>query len=385
MNAVSLPHHDRHKRQRHLDKRRQYCARCGAIHCAVVAASLAAAHLLCCCLANGQEPEIRFGTAVPPDVETIYERGLQWLVKNQDQDGTWHGGENHHGSASGNSGITGMVVMAFLASGEDPNFGAYSDSIRRALQALIKGQDTKSGFLPGSMYHHGFAMLALAEAYGVVDEEALWQGSTEDKDRQRSVGEALELAVRCAVTAQKNNQWGGWRYAPSATDADTSVSGAVLMGLLAARNAGIRVPDETIDNAIGYFQKMTSSQGAVGYSGGVGGWGGSKNLQAIASLIYAVGRRRNLDEYEAVTSQVTLNLEHEDNGYPEYFRYYMAQALFQGDFESWQRWNMLTIRQLKNLQAEDGHFQSRHGSAYGTAMSMLALALNYRFLPVYER
>ncbi len=385
MNAANLRYHDMHHRQHDLSSVQQNRRQQGSIQRGVFAASLITALLIVTSLASGQDPEIRFGAAVPPDVEIIYERGLQWLVKNQHQDGTWHGGENHHGSASGNSGITGMAVMAFLASGEDPNFGAYADSIRRALQALIKGQDTKSGFLPGSMYHHGFAMLALAEAYGVVDEEALWQGSTEDKDRQRSPGEALELAVRCAVTAQKNNQWGGWRYAPSATDADTSVSGAVLMGLLAARNAGIGVPDETIDNAIGYFQKMTSSQGAVGYSGGVGGWGGSKNLQAIASLIYAVGRRKNLEEYEAVTSQVTLNLEHEDNGYPEYFRYYMAQALFQGDFESWQRWNMLTIRQLKNLQAEDGHFQSRHGSAYGTAMSMLALALNYRFLPVYER
>ena len=68
--------------------------------------------------ACAQDPEIRFGSAVPPDVELIYERGLQWLVKNQDKDGTWHGGENHHGGGAGNSGITGMAVMAFLASGE---------------------------------------------------------------------------------------------------------------------------------------------------------------------------------------------------------------------------------------------------------------------------
>ncbi len=68
-------------------------------------------------------------------------------------------------------------------------------------------------------------MLALAEAYGTVDDRDLWErGQTSAS--QRSIGAALELAVRCAVTSQKKNPYGGWRYAPDARDADTSVSGA---------------------------------------------------------------------------------------------------------------------------------------------------------------
>ena len=130
---------------------------------------------------------------------------------------------------------------------------------------------------------------------------------------------------------------------------------------------------------------MTSTQGGVGYSGGVGGQGGSKNLQAISSLVMSIGRRKNLKEYEAVSGQVSRNIEHNEASYSFYFRYYMAQALFQSDFESWQLWNTKTMRQLKGLQNQDGSFQSNHGQAYGTAMSMLALALNYRFLPIYER
>jgi hypothetical protein len=63
----------------------------------------------------------------------------------------------------------------------------------------------------------------------------------------------------------------------------------------------------------------------------------------------------------------------------------MAQALFQGDFAAWDKWNTKTIRQLKPLQNDDGSFASSHGPAYGTSMSLLALALNYRFLPIYER
>jgi hypothetical protein len=66
----------------------------------------------------------------------------------------------------------------------------------------------------------------------------------------------------------------------------------------------------------------------------------------------------------------------------EYFRYYMAQALFQGDYEAWQKWNGALVRELQTAQHEDGSFS---GGAYGTGMSLLALALNYRFLPIYER
>ena len=36
---------------------------------------------------------------------------------------------------------------------------------------------------------------------------------------------------------------------------------------------------------------------------------------------------------------------------------------------------------MRDIQHDDGSF----GGAYQTGMSLLALALNYRFLPIYER
>lgn len=333
--------------------------------------------------AVAQDPQLRFGTGVPPDVEMIYERGLSWLAESQGEAGNWGTQAASHGYGSGGAGITGMCIMSFMASGEDPNFGKYSEHIRRAVRSIITAQSASTGYLGNSMYHHGFGMLGLAEVYGALDEDTLWTGA--DTSKKRSIGEALELAVRCAVTSQKNNQWGGWRYSPESRDADTSVSGAIMVGLIAARNAGMKVPDECIDKGLDYFKKMTSTRGGVGYSGGVGGLGGSKNLQAISSLVFAIGRRKEAAEYKAVAKQVVGNIQHQEGSYPFYFRYYMAQALFQGDFDAWNKWNTKTIRQLKDMQADDGSFSSSHGPVYGTAMSMLALALNYRFLPIYER
>jgi len=328
-------------------------------------------------LAQAQAPAIRIGEVVPRDVREIYDRGLQYLATTQTDTGDWRGGGSEQGP-----GVTGLALMVFLASGEDPNFGLYSNHVRKALRSMITQQNSGSGILGSSMYHHGFAMLALAEAYGAVDDRNLWTGS---EPNRRSIGQALELAVRAAVTSQKKNSFGGWRYSPDSTDADTSVSGAVLVGLLAARNAGVEVPDEAIDRGISYYTKMTSDSGQVAYSGGLGGFDESLARISIGTLVYSVARRKDLPQFKATIRYLTERLENPAQNYPEYTRYYQSQALFQGDVEAWEKWNKMLISQLKSAQAADGSIKGQFGPTVGTSLSLLALALNYRFLPIYER
>ncbi len=338
---------------------------------------LMAIYLSASCVA-AQVPDASQGDLVPRDVREMYDRGLQYLARTQEESGSWS-----KGSESG-GGSTGLALMAFLASGEDPNFGLYSSPVRRAIRSIISSQNAETGYIGNSMYHHGFAMLALAEAYGTVDDRDLWERK-EGNNKQRSIGAALELAVRCAITSQKKNPHGGWRYSPDARDADTSVSGAVLMGLLAARNAGIEVPDESIDKAVNYFMSMTGPSGIVGYSGGFDGFGESLARSSIATLIFAIGKRKEVKQYKAALGYITDQLEGTANSWPEYARYYQAQALFQGNVDAWKKWNTSTIRQLKSMQNEDGSFQGQLGLTTNTSMALLALALNYRFLPIYER
>ena len=177
---------------------------------------------------------------------------------------------------------------------------------------------------------------------------------------------------------------GAWRYSPDSPDADTSVSGAVLMGLLAARNAGMDVPDDVINTAMDFMRRSTGSDGSVAYTGGFGGMGGSMNLSAVCCLVSSVSKSKQTDQYKSTLKRLLDNLQTggEGNSYQEYFRYYMAQALFQGDYGAWQKWNGELVRQLHEAQHDDGSFD---GGAYNTGMSLLALALNYRFLPIYER
>jgi hypothetical protein len=328
--------------------------------------------------ATAQSPNASIGEAVPRDVREIYDKGLQYLVKTQTENGDWRDGQN-------GAGTTGMGLMAFLASGEDPNFGLYSTNVRRAVRSIVAGQDGSTGYFGNSMYHQGFATLALAEAYGTVDDRQVWP----DGKKPRSIGAALELAVRAAVTSQKKNPLGAWRYSPDATDADTSVSGAVLVGLLAARNAGIEVPDECIDRAISYYTKMTAASGQVAYSGGLGGFDESMARISIGTLVYSLARRKDLPQFKAALKYLVDKYETAGPSsfqyYVEYQRYYQAQALFQGDVAAWKKWNKQLVQQLKVAQQADGSIPGQFGASVGTSFSLLALALNFKFLPIYER
>ena len=325
-----------------------------------------------------QSLEIRTGDAVPRDVREMYDRGLDFLVKTQKTEGDWPA--NHRGP-----GVGGMAIMCFMASGEDPNYGMYAGNLRRALRSVISAQDKSTGYFGNSMYHHGFAMLGLAEAYGAVDDRNLWPNGSSAE--HLSIGQSLELSVRAAVTSQKQNSMGAWRYSPSGSDADTSVAGAVLMGLLAARNAGIEVPDEAIDKAISYFVKMTAPSGQVAYSGGIGGFDESLARISIGTLVFAIARRKDLAQYKSTLGYLRNKIQGGSPGHGgiEYQSYYQAQALFQGDIDAWKRWNKNLVRRLKTTQQADGSFRGNQGTHVSTTLSLLALAVNYRFLPIYER
>jgi hypothetical protein len=234
------------------------------------------------------------------------------------------------------------------------------------------------------MYHQAFGTLALAEAYGAVDDALLWPQETPMVDR-RSIGVALERAVGSILTAQNQNPHGGWRYTPDAQDADVSVTGANLIALLAARNAGLEVPDENIRRAIDLLKRATDPNGTVAYEvGSMGSFvGDSLARSSITCLSLAIVKERESEQYQATLRYLQNRADRiAFSGWPEYTRYYVAQALFQGDFDTWQAWNRMNTESLQQQQREDG---SIGGGCYSTAMNLLSMALNYRVLPIYER
>lgn len=324
------------------------------------------------------------GNGLPRSVNEISERGAAYLASQQKANGAWSGE-----SDKANAGVTALATMALLATGEDPNFGKFAPNVRAGLRFIIRRQDPKTGFIKDSMYEHGFSTLVLSEAYGAVDEDLLWsdaQPDTNKSNQKRTIAESLKLAVQLAVQSQAQNRLKSWRYLPKAKDADVSIAGAIMIGLLAARNAGIAVPDQAIADGLKYLQSQTVlDSGTVSYSG-------PASLEiplaraSIVCLVHSLAKHQNAPAYKATKKYVVEHSSTAETKWPFYEQYYQSQALFQADYVAWQSWNKNAIQTIRESQSSDGRIgKSPHGSAYSTSMSLLALALNHRFLPIYER
>ncbi len=91
----------------------------------------------------------------------------------------------------------------------------------------------------------------------------------------------MDLIVRT------QNREGGWRYEPKVADADISVTVCQIVALRAAANAGISVPRETVDRAIGYLKRCARPDGGFSYQAGSGPSGAARTGAGLVSLLLA--------------------------------------------------------------------------------------------------
>ena len=299
---------------------------------------------------------------IPAQAELVYEKGIKFLATTQTEQGNWSDG-------SGNDpGVVGLCIKAFLAHGEDPVNGPYSKHIQKAVSYIISQQNETNGYIGNSMYNHAFATTALAEVYGMIPDP--------------KIAPALEKAVKLILSAQERNNFGGWRYTPDSRDADTTVSGCQMVALFAARNAGIEVPDKAMRKGLAYIGNNRSAEGSYGYTSGSGG---KPTLTAIGVMCYALAKQKDTKGFENSVNYLKKNLDYRDRHYPYYFEYYMSQALFHADETAWNEWNQKNIRYMATIQNADGSFPGNHGTAFSTSGALLSIALNYRYLPIYEK
>jgi len=308
---------------------------------------------------------------IPSQVRQATKAGLDYLARTQQQDGSW---SEYYGQSPG---VVGLVLLAFFAHGEVPGRGPYKETIDKALKYLLSNANEQDGLISktGSqpMYNHGFATLALAEAYGMSHRPEI----------ERALRKAVNLIVRC------QNARGGWRYQPMPADDDITVSGCQLMALRAADNAGINVPRKTIKKGLAYIESCYS-HGGFGYQ--PGGSPGTARTGIGVLLLELLGK----EDSEKVKKGVGYLKQHPPRHPGSYFyygTYYCAQAMFQYGGADWKNWNRTMTKELLRLQikgaGQDRGGWPRSGSAggpvYATAMSLLALEINWRYLPIYQR
>ena len=317
-------------------------------------------------------PEAAAAELIKPQTQAAIDRGLAWLAARQQEDGAF-GGSGY----GRNVAVVSLAGMAFLSGGHTPGRGEYGQHVNRCLSYVLAASD-ESGFVcepehtsHGPMYDHGFATLFLAECYGMSPDS--------------EVRDKLAAAVKLIVSTQ--NPEGGWRYQPKPIEADISVTICQVMALRAARNAGIYVPNETIDRCVDYVKRSQNADGGFMYML-TGGPSRFPRSAAGVVALYSAG----IYEGDEIKRGLEYLMQHlpaaEDfrtDTHAMYGHYYAVQAMWQAGGEHWQKWYPAVHDVLLRQQQDDGSWMDLICPEYGTAMACIILQMPNNYLPIFQR
>jgi hypothetical protein len=277
-----------------------------------------------------------------------------------------------------NVGVCGLAGISLLSRGVRVGAGADGQMLE-SLGRFVLENYQDSGYIVspgksshGPMYEHGFATLFLAELYGAAV--------------RLEIRAKLQGAVDLILASQ--NKQGGWRYEPRPSDADVSVTVCQVMALRAARNAGIAVPAEAMERAIGYVRRCQNPDGGFMYQS----TGGDSRFALTAAAVVAMYNAGIYEgpEIDQAIDYLTRSGISKPNVTTYYFyaHYYSVQAFWNRGGQVWEQWYRRLSDQLLGLQNSSGNWtevNSNHGSEYATAMACIILNMPRTVLPIFQR
>lgn len=162
------------------------------------------------------------------DVNRSVESGIQYLIRAQGGNGAWHYSEPYE------PGLTALAVLALT------NAGVSKDhpTIQRGLQYIL---NTK----PERTYAIGLVLMALAEVDPV------------------QFRKQIEFYGKWLIEKQADN--GTWNYDGTGPGDHSNTQFGVL-GLFAARSAGLRIPPFNMQRIIKHFTSVQNRDGGWGYN-----------------------------------------------------------------------------------------------------------------------
>ncbi len=378
--------------------------------------------LLCCSLntTHAVEPEPAADDVLTEAeweaVDKAVERGLAWLAKQQQRDGSFPT------MPWGQPGVTGLCELAFVAHGHLPGEGEFGDQLSRAVN-YVSGCQKENGLvalvaprgatinrnvqhLDGTTasYNHAIASLALTENYAMGGAEVAKQ-----LDPVISKAIAVTLEMQKWHKRRKVDE-GGWRYlnvtaeVAEALDSDLSATGWHLMFLRSAKNAGFDVPQEPIDEAIGFVRRcfipeygtfLLFSSRTDHRTRGMAGAG----ILALAHAgLHDAPETKQAGDWILKYSFTEYNEQERfgkvgwvDDRY-HYGAFNCCQAMYQLGGDYWREFFPPLARTLVANQRPDGSWQAeshsddaQYGNSYTTALVLLSLGAPNQLIPIFQR
>jgi prenyltransferase beta subunit len=339
--------------------------------------ALAVGAALSCSSVFAGTPVITTDAAVTIDPATkqIIRGALKYLASKQHLDGSW---SLREGLAGHPVAMTGYTLLAFMAAGNLPEEGDYSKNVSLGMQFLLDSIQPDGLYRGVSqqqyMYNHGIATIALAELYG--------------ETHSPTIHAKLQRVLDVIIKAQ--NPAGGWRYTPQARDADVSVTVLQVVALRAAQEAGLAVPQQSIERAITYVNSCYQPK-AGGFSYQPGGDAGFARTAAATYSLQVLGK---YDDTRVANGSAYLFAHSNEGAFWTYGNYYAAPAQYMVGGDTWRKWyagvkQVLLSKVIK--EGDSAHWEETReprgdlGPVFFTAVSIHILAMPYHFLPLYQR
>jgi len=318
-----------------------------------------------------------------PEGEEAVIRGLQFLAKTQNEDGSWGKGLKPYVSA-----MTGFGLLSFLGHGETPDSPQFGPAVKSAVRWIAQNGRQSDGrlsmersFSQSGVYAHAIATFALAEYYSVT--------------RDPEVVDSLTKAIAYIVDGQGPD--GGWMYAYDKSQIDTSVSGWQIQALKAAFLSGLNLNgvDTALDKAMLNLKRVQGPKGGFGY----------RNNQDKYSLtgvgVYCTYSWKQ-EKDKSVRDGIEFMMDETRKNFPVnyegdkpnlYAWYYNTLACAAVGGPSWQTWNAMFRDQITRHQSRDGSWPVLAKSAggeiqadpegigpyYRTNLCILMLEVYYRY------
>ncbi|MBQ9801195.1 MAG: terpene cyclase/mutase family protein [Thermoguttaceae bacterium] len=374
--------------------------------------------------------------SLPTAAREAIDESLKRLAERLNNDGSLGSASELFGR---DPGVAGLCGLAFLAAGSVPGRGRFGGELEKIVSYILSQsfdlQKTANGAQNSNvrnysqenelsvrevdglianfrekgrkpMYGHGFATLFLAAILGMTER-------SEVRERTRA---AVDLIARA------QNAEGGWRYEPKPVPvADLSVTVCQLSALRAARDAGILVPNATIEKAVAYVERCQNADGGFRYMtlDGPSGvartaaailalqTGGADDSAAVEAAFRYLEKAAPLASSGGVKRLTSIGSEEEkslllvaDDEIPrlpttriEYYFYgefYAAAAYWRAardaaSKERWARWARRAYPNLLSRRGDDGLWRSNVSTDAETAFVLCALLTPFERAPFFLR
>lgn len=310
-------------------------------------------------------------TEITPAAQEAIQKGIKWLIENQNPDGSWGCEKNQPPSFA----LTSLSTLALLASGSSADRGPYQKPIQRALK-WVEENRMKSGFMSmfdstamGEVYEHAAGTLLMAHLYGMSRDKG---GDNKDPDARLKA--TLERALK--ILEDRQNDDGGWGGYGGTRSSEIGVTAMAYMAIRAGYSCGLNRDKADLKKLEAYLKNAINDGRSRIYG-----------TSAYLRVMYGLGKAKEADAALQQLLKMKLGQEHGRMSEWDYMAaHYSVGALIHDEkSEAWKKWYTYVRDFLVKIQQKDGSWiveYCLHCRVFASSLALLTLQMPGRILPV---